>query len=70
MTELEAARTHLKEAQSDLSFHRSGYAYRPAVAWHEQCVLAALSRVWDAQQRENAKLWSSPNMFRDWSAWY
>lgn len=57
MAELEQARTLLRENQERLALVRRdqasgvGYADAECVRYHENCVLAALSWVWDAQQR-------------------
>lgn len=51
MTELERARAHLFAVQHTLAMHRrDGSAWTP---WFESCVLAALSWVWDEQQKSD-----------------
>ena len=59
MTELERARAHLRQAQSGLAFYRrcQGEGIRNIEKWiadNEACVLAALSWVWQEQEREKA----------------
>ena len=51
MTELEQARAHLKWAQDFLSRRRGVHAHGAALEEAMRTVLAALSWVWDAQER-------------------
>jgi hypothetical protein len=54
MTELERARKLLRENQDALALERldqDAYGDDHRVRYYEDCVLAALSWVWDAQQR-------------------
>jgi hypothetical protein len=51
MTELERARAHLRGCQRILAFHRTNGSISP-ISVYEDPVLAALSWVWEAQQRE------------------
>lgn len=48
MSELERAWEHLRDCQERLQCARQGLYYFNDVFLHEQYVLAALSRVWDA----------------------
>jgi hypothetical protein len=54
MTELEQARTYLKDTQDRLAYER-GYHDKDRVRFFEGCTLAALSWVWDAQEREQER---------------
>jgi len=50
VTELEQARAHLRETQERLAYER-GYNDLDRIRFFERCTLAALSWVWDAQER-------------------
>lgn len=52
MTELEQARKHLREVQCDLAFVRAHSGFERGIRRGEDEVLAALSRVWEAQEAE------------------
>jgi hypothetical protein len=51
MTELERARDLLRENQGDLAYERKYGSDPIRTRYYEGCVLAALSWVWDAQER-------------------
>ena len=57
MTELERARAHLSECQGYLSRCRR-YGYEIGnIAFHENTVLAALSLVWEEQEKNRLGEW-------------
>lgn len=59
MTEVESARELLKENQEALASWRCRHqGYPDPIVW-ENCVLAALSWLWDAQERFAAEGWNS-----------
>lgn len=49
MTDLERARAHLLHSQAVLAVHRRMNKRFLSVSWAENCVLAALSWVWEEQ---------------------
>ena len=50
MTELEKARAHLRKCQWNLEHYRRHGDFVETIDHPEQCVLAALSRLWEAQE--------------------
>ncbi len=51
MTELERARAHLRSSQYDLAKVRKANFHDQIVLWSEANVLAALSWVWEEQEK-------------------
>ena len=56
MTELEQARAWLKDSQERLHYERTSQSDRDRMRFFERTVLAALSWVWDAQDRVRINL--------------
>jgi leucyl aminopeptidase (aminopeptidase T) len=67
MTELEHARTYLRKAQRSLADRRAYRCVRTVIEEAENMVLAALSWVWDAQERaqRSAVEWLQDKMQRN-----
>ena len=57
MIEVKRARQHLLVQQALLHLARSQFRRGPVIDAHENCVMAALSWVWDAQERAGLNAW-------------